>query len=85
MAKKGTRKMKPPDLQKQSNNREYRLGTRYMTEKGHIWKYGKLDFGVLYRTDASKVFRNILYTWFLVKDVPREKTAPAKLFNLSIT
>lgn len=58
------REMKEPHINKVDTVRKFRLGTRFLTEEGGAFQYGKVDLGVLGKTDKGKILRNIQYAWF---------------------
>lgn len=63
---KGIKVAEIPDAGILGLDREFRLGTRFVTELGKIYKYGKIDFGVLSHEDG-KAMRDVRYGWLRVR------------------
>lgn len=59
-----TKEPKTPDTNQADMTREYRIGTQFITALGAKWQYGKVDFGIIGKTNDGKVLRDIRYMWF---------------------
>ena len=60
------KEIEKPNLYKIDNKRKYRIGTRYMTKLGAIFRYVKIDFGSVGKING-KLMRNIIYRWIQVR------------------
>lgn len=64
--KRHTKTHKKPNLSRIDYVRKYKIGTRYMTELGSIFKYVKMDLGVAGKING-KIRRIIQYVWIQVR------------------
>lgn len=61
-----------PDLSQVDYEPEYELGTRFITAKRRVYRYCKLDFGIVGQVDSDsqnwvETINYIQYRWFCVK------------------
>ncbi len=63
---------KDPHINKIDTVRQFQLGTQFVTTQGARFRYGKILFGIVGKTDCGKILRRIEYRWIPIDRQARQ-------------